>query len=101
LQRNLRKLQLLDAEVVAFSSHGAKDTQNVVDALDVAYPMVPGPSPKVFRGYGVLNPKTGKAVPAVFIVDKAGMLRWQWIGADSGSRRPSIDAILEKVTQLP
>jgi len=62
---------------------------------------VPGPSPKVFRGYGVLNPKTGNAVPAVFIIDKAGVLRWQWIGAGSSSRRPSIDTLLEKVTQLP
>jgi alkyl hydroperoxide reductase subunit AhpC len=47
----------------------------------------------------VLHPQEGIARPALFILDRDGVVRWNYIGM-SASDRPPIDEILSQLRAL-
>ena len=40
------------------------------------------------RAYDVLHPQEGISRPAVFVIDREGIIRWQFVGMSAGERAP-------------
>jgi peroxiredoxin len=100
LQKNIKSLQELDTSVVAFSSRGKKDTESIRDQLGISFPLIDGPSFKVFKDFGVLNSKNNLAVPSTFLIDKSGVVRWRWIARDAEEKRPEVKTVLKEIRKL-
>jgi len=54
---------------------------------------------RVIRQFGVLHPTEGMARPAVFIIDKKGVVRFLYVGRDY-TDRPPIESILQALAWL-
>jgi Caspase domain/Glucodextranase, domain B/AhpC/TSA family/PEGA domain len=102
LQRNIKEIHGLDAEVIAIASRGKPDVEKTKAALNPSYVIVPGPLPALMQQYGAYNDPKGVAVPATMIIDKTGVLRWSYVGRDDNDRpKPAtIVSELRKLTQL-
>ncbi len=61
--------------------------------------MVLDPDRETLRHYGVLNPSSGLAVPATFVVDRQGIVRYRHIGTSSADR-PDVREVLEAVRKI-
>ena len=65
--------------------------------LDLRYPVLYDPEAKVVKEYQVFDLlHDGGAAPAVFLLDKNGSIRWQYIGR-SKSDRPSNSEIIRRL----
>lgn len=102
LQRNIKEIHGLDAEVIAVASRGKIDVEKTKSVLNPSYILVPGPLPALMKQYGTYNDPKDVALPATMIIDKAGVLRWRYIGrADNDRPNPAtIVSELRKLTHL-
>jgi len=100
LQKNIKSLHDLDTELVAFSSRDKKDTESVRDRLGITFSLIDGPSFRVLRDFGVLNTKNNLAIPSTFLIDKNGMVRWQWIARDAEEKRPDVKTVIKEIRKL-
>lgn len=73
-------------------------TQAVVTAsqFGLTYPILSDSPRRFIRDYNVLHPQEGIARPSLFILDRNGILRWNYVGM-SASDRPPIDVVLEQL----
>jgi len=85
-----------------------KRTQSVLHTSYVPVPvviapesfiLVPGPIPALMKQYGVYNDRTGVAMPATMVVDRAGVIRWRHLGANDNDR-PSAATIVGELRKL-
>ncbi len=67
--------------------------------LGLTYPILSDSARNFIRAYGVLHPQEGIARPALFIIDRGGMVRWNYVG-QSAADRPPIATILEELQAL-
>jgi hypothetical protein len=102
LQRNIKEIHGLDAEVIALASRGKGDVDKTKSVLNPSYVLVPGPLPALMKQYGTYNGPKEVALPATMIIDKAGVLRWRYIGRDDNDRPApaTIVSELRKLTHL-
>jgi len=85
--------------VIAVSSRDANDAAMTKKALEIDFPLLPGPNFPIQKKYGVYNYKTNLANAAMFIVAKDGVIRWRYIGRDQEDR-PDIATVVEQVQKL-
>ena len=85
--------------MIAVSSRDANDAAMTKKALEIDFPVLPGPNFPIQKKYGVYNYGTNLANAATFIVAKDGVIRWRYIGRDQEDR-PGIEAIVEQVKKL-
>lgn len=72
-----------------------------MDTLGLEYQILSDPEAEVIRAYGVFNlHKNNLATPATFIVDKAGAIRWQYIGRNARTDRPGNGEIIAQLREL-
>ena len=68
---------------------------------DFDFPMLEDKGHKVIDRYGLLNPDgKGWPHPATYVIDKAGVVRWNFIETDY-TKRPSNEQILEAFRTIP
>jgi alkyl hydroperoxide reductase subunit AhpC len=65
----------------------------------LTYPVLSDESRQYIRAYDVLHPQEGIARPSVFVVDRTGTIRWQYIGT-AASDRPPMATILEQLKAI-
>jgi peroxiredoxin len=99
LQNHLAEIRALDAEVIAIASHGQQDVANTQSALNIEFVLVPGPQVALMKQFGVYNQQRQRANPATFIIDKAGLIRWKYVGGNDYDR-PARSTILTPTTSL-
>ncbi len=68
-------------------------------ALKITYVLVPGPIPDLLKQYGLYNEQGRRAMPATLIVDKAGIVRWRYVGHEE-SARPGAATIIKPLGEL-
>ncbi len=102
LQDRYESFEALDTEILAISVDRLDRAGYLVDRLGLAFPILYDPDAEVIRRYGVYNLLGDRlATPAVFIIDKAGRVRWRYVGRGYIDRPPAsyiIDQLREIAT---
>lgn len=86
------------AGVVGLSADPVHVSKGLRDRLNLSFPLLSDPKRILIRKYGVLN-KDQAAKPAVFLLDRKGIVRWEYIGK-SPSDRPSPETLLEELAKI-
>ena len=77
-----------------------KDAGYAVEGRGTPFPVLYDSEAEVSRQYEVYNLlNDGRAAPSTFVIDKAGVIRWQFIGT-SKSHRPSFSSITGALREL-
>ena len=90
LQSELSKIEALKAQVVAVSDDNLDTALNTKASLRLKFTVLPDPNKEVIRRYSVLHPDEGIARPAVFIIDKEGVVRFRYIGKNAADRPKNV-----------
>ena len=73
------------------------------DRVISTLPLLADPGSSVHEAYGIVKPyrfhNQDMYLPATFLIDKQGILRWMYIGVKN-SDRPSLDLIIEQLEKL-
>jgi peroxiredoxin len=90
----------LRASVVGLSVDGVWCHRAFAERSGIRYPLLSDFEPKgaVCREYGVYDPDEGTALRALFVLDDAGVVAWNYV-SDSGVN-PGADGILAALEQL-
>jgi peroxiredoxin len=86
LQAKLNEFKKLKAGVIGISADNSQTAQSTKASLGLSFDVLPDPDKNIIRLYSVLHPKEGIARPAVFIIDKKGVVRYRKIGKDAADR---------------
>lgn len=82
--RDYSRFQAVDAEIVAISVDGVDTTNKFVEKIGMPFPVLSDPQHQTIELYGVLGKKELRsreiAKPAIFIIDKQGVIRYRHIG---------------------
>jgi peroxiredoxin len=78
LRETYHAFQQRGAAVLVVSSTDVEMTSYVAEVLRAPYPILSDASWSVFQRYGV-GSLMGVPLPGVFLIDSAGILRWQWV----------------------
>jgi alkyl hydroperoxide reductase subunit AhpC len=101
LEKNLERFKGLDAQVVGISIDSKFANKAWADSIGgISYPLLCDfwPHGEVARAYGVLDEAGGRAERAVFIIDKAGKVRY--IDVHDIGEQPDEAQILEELAKL-
>jgi peroxiredoxin len=85
--------------LIALSADPQETARQTVRELNLTYPVLSDSYRNHIRAYDVLHPQEGIARPSVFIVDREGKIRWQFIGMSAGER-PAMMTILGQLQAL-
>ena len=100
LQQDYSTVDSLDAQVLAVSTDDLEGAGWAVAQQGLEFPVLYDPEASVVKQYGVFNPTDeGSALPATFVIDKDGYVRWQYLGK-STSDRPANSLIFEQLRQI-
>ncbi len=69
------------------------------ERLKLPFPVLSDTDHKTIDAYGVFDAEQKISKPAVFIVDKQGIVRWSYIGKDKADR-PLNDALLAELKKI-
>ncbi len=87
----------LGAEVVAISGTPPEEARGAAGAARLPFPVLSDPARTVIGAYGVRHDDEpeGRAAarPALFLIDRAGMVRYAHVG-EHARDRPAIGAVL-------
>lgn len=97
MQGDYEEFQALDAEILAVSVEEAEVGRHVSNLLQLQYHVLADLEHRVVDLYGVYNLLGDSlATPSVFVIDRQGVIRWEYVG-QSSSDRPTNEMILEQV----
>ncbi len=97
LREDYEKFQSLGAQILAVSTDDLSQAEFAVEKLGLQFPVLQDPEGRVSKEYGVFDLlNDGVATPSIFLLDKEGGIRWQYIGK-SRSDRPSNSRIIRQL----
>jgi len=99
LQQHFSKLDNKNTKLVAISTDGNDEKNRTVSELGVQFLIIPDQKRKIIRSFGVLHPEEGISRPAVFIIDKKGLVRFRKIGIDY-TDRPTVKLLIQILALL-
>jgi peroxiredoxin len=69
--------------------------------VDLKFPLLEDPGHKVIDRYGLLNPVSNRGIPhpAVYVIDKWGIVRWKFVETNYKIRATN-EQILEALSPL-
>jgi peroxiredoxin len=78
----LREFRSRGVEILAISVDSNQESRKLCASRGYTFPFLSDPKAEVIRSYGVLHPRGGPdghdiARPAEFLVDSAGIIRWE------------------------
>ena len=81
LQQEYSTVNSLNAQILAISTDNLEGAGWAVSQQGLEFPVLYDPEATVVKQYGVFNAADeGKALPATFVIDKDGYVRWQYLG---------------------
>ena len=89
----------MGAEIVALSADTPDQARMTVSELGITFPVLSDASRTHIRAYDVLHPEEGIARPSLFVLDRDGMVRWQYVGINAADR-PATGDVLEHLREL-
>ena len=99
MQQHFSKLDNKNTKLVAISTDGNDEKNRTVSELGVQFLIIPDEKRKIIRSFGVLHPEEGISRPAVFIIDKKGLVRFRKIGIDY-TDRPTVKLLIQILALL-
>ncbi len=99
LQENYETITGLGAEVVAVSVDSLRGAARAIESLGLEFPILSDPEADTLKLYDIYIESTHLPHPSTFIVDKAGNIRWKYIGTNL-TDRPDNDAIIAQLREL-
>ena len=94
MQQHFSKLDNKNTKLVAISTDGNDEKNRTLSELGVQFLIIPDEKRKIIRSFGVLHPEEGISRPAVFIIDKKGLVRFRKIGIDY-TDRPTVKLLIQ------
>ena len=85
--------------MIALSADTPETARLTVNELALTYPVLSDASRTYIRRYNVLHPQEGIARPSMFVVDRAGVIRWRFVGMSASERAP-FDTVLEELRKV-
>jgi peroxiredoxin len=80
-----------DAHIIAISADPRLTGAKMVENLKLSFPVLADPELKAAAAFGVADAVSGLSLPAIFVVDKAGVVRWQHVGEDTFIEDQALD----------
>ena len=78
-----------------------RGAQRAIEAVGLEFQVLSDPDADVIREYGVWNLFNNELpAPATFIIDKEGVIQWEYIGRTSATDRADNDEIIAQLQQL-
>ena len=96
---NLDKYKAAGAEIVAISVDPPDKSLAMVEKLNLNFPILTDDGHKIIDTYGILDPGGKISRAAVFLLDKKGIIRWQYI-ADDYKVRPLDEVLLAELAKM-
>ena len=93
------KFKSAGVEILAISVDGPEKSREMADKLGLPFSLLSDADHKVINAYGVYDADGKISKPAVFVVDKKGIVRWTYIGKDK-SDRPLNDVLLSELGKI-
>lgn len=84
---------------MAISSDPPNIAKNLANRLGIKYQVLSDEKLSAIKAYGVADGVLGIAKPATFILDKDGLIRWKYVGANKEDRVFS-EVIIEKLKSI-
>ena len=75
MQADYREIQRQNAQILSVSVKPSEVAKNIVDALNLEYPVLCDVDKQVIPRYGVLNETGANVIPSVFIIDTQGIIQ--------------------------
>ena len=100
LREDYEKFESLGAQVVAVTTDDLSQAKFAAEKLGLQFPVLHDPEGRVskeYRVFDLLNDRV--AAPSIFLLDKDGAIRWQYIGK-SKSDRPANTQIIGQLQGL-
>ena len=100
LRKDYQTIRGLDAEILAVSNDQLTVAERAIDHLDLGFPALFDPEAVVierFDVYDTLN--DGYATPSVFVIDKSGDIRWEYVGRHYNDR-PTNQQVIAQLEAL-
>ena len=97
LREDYEKFESLGAQILAVSTDDLSQAEFAVKKLGLQFPVLQDPGGRVSTEYQVFDLLNDRgAAPSIFLLDKDGAIRWQYIGK-SRSDRPANSLIIDKL----
>ena len=100
LRKDYQTIRGLDAEILAVSNDQLTGAERAIDHLDLGFPALFDPEAVVierFDVYDTLN--DGYVTPSVFVIDKKGDIRWEYVGRHYNDR-PTNQQVIAQLEAL-
>ena len=100
LRKDYQTIRGLDPEILAVSNDQLTGAERAIDHLDLGFPALFDPEAVVierFDVYDTLN--DGYATPSVFVIDKSGDIRWEYVGRHYNDR-PTNQQVIAQLEAL-
>ena len=104
MQSRLEEIHDADAEVLAISVDSADRNQRLALEQQIDFPLLADPQLSAIDAYHLRHPNgnptgTDIARPAIFILDRQGVIQWQWL-TDNWRVRARPETILKQLAAL-
>ena len=100
MRKDYQTIRGLDPEILAVSNDQLTGAERAIDHLDLGFPALFDPEAVVierFDVYDTLN--DGYATPSVFVIDKKGDIRWEYVGRHYNDR-PTNQQVIAQLEAL-
>ncbi len=87
------------AHVVGISVDPPDHNAAMVEKLALPFPLLCDPGGDLSRAYGVWDEQGRMAIPAIILLDRAGVVRWMYAGRDFADR-PEDQALLRAIDEI-
>ncbi len=85
---------------MAISADTVEESQELAAKIGVGYHLLSDADVAVASAYGVAMDGDDIAIPAVFVIDRAGRIAWRKIG-ETMTDRPTLERVLDRLDALP
>jgi peroxiredoxin len=101
LQEDYEAISGLDAEILAVSVDSLRGAQRAIESIGLEFQILSDPDAEVVSAYGVWNLFQNELpAPSTFIIDKDGVIQWEYIASNSTTDRADNDEIIAQLQQL-
>lgn len=85
--------------MLAISVDARDDSKSFAAPLGLSFPLLSDEDRRTISAYDVVDVTTNIALPATFVLDGEGIVRWKYIG-EGKADRPSTQTVLDEVRKV-
>lgn len=93
------KFTAAGAEIIAISVDNQDKSRELAEKLKLPFPVLSDIEHKVISAYDLYNAEGKIAKPALFVIDKSGVVRWRFLDEDYRVRAVN-DAVLAELKKI-